>query len=750
MRFSSIRSRLLFPLIIFLIITGFYWKLTLTRQFDWVWGPDLAQQVLPWFEEEARQLQHSELPLWDPHTWNGQPMLGQAQPGTAYPINWLLFLMPRSHGHMSRGVLQWYFIAIRFMAALFCYLLCRDLGRSRPGSLLAGLVFSLASYIGTTDWPQMVNGAVWAPLVFLFLLRAVRGYRPLVSAALSGAFMGTAWLAGHHQVPIYITLAMSGTWLYFALRRGRIDWNIAKLAAVCLIFMFLVGALQILPAQEYGKLAKRWAGADHELRWDEPVPYYVHKMYATNPMGLLGILVPGFAPHSDPFIGVVAFSLALLAIGLAWKEPSVPLFAAVAIGGIVYTLGPNSIFHGLIYSVVPMVEKARVASMAGVIWGFGTAVLVSFGADYFGAESHSLWARRMVLGILGFGLISFFLLLGAMFATKMSWGSDDRVVLTVLIAIVLAALLYAWRTGNLTPNTALVLLTMLMLFELGNDSGYTFPDRHDKERESYLEKITSNTDIADYLHQKPGPFRVEVETEALSANWSNYNNFDMIKALCASVTINVMNTEFFTWQNRLLFGVRYTISEKRPLNDSQDVFTGASGLKVWENPGAFPRAWAVHEVFKIKEPGEGRVFINDHLGDLRSKAFTESDPVKLQPCSGADQVAVSKYAAESLNITADMACEGMVVLSDTWFPGWKATVDGKPAGIQEVNLAMRGVVVPQGHHQIAMRYRPASVYVGAALTALGWLGAIALIFFGPIGHLTYAPNTGTMQSRNVF
>src|SRR6266404_614268 len=89
-------------LLLFLIVTAFYSKLVFTNQFDWLWGPDLAQQVLPWFEDEARQLQHSQFPLWDTHSWNGQPLLGQAQPGAAYPLNWLLRLIPRQNGHILK------------------------------------------------------------------------------------------------------------------------------------------------------------------------------------------------------------------------------------------------------------------------------------------------------------------------------------------------------------------------------------------------------------------------------------------------------------------------------------------------------------------------------------------------------------------------------------------------------------------------------------------------------------------------
>lgn len=729
---SVANSRLVFPVLIFLILAGFYWKLTLTTQFDWVWGPDLAQQVMPWFEEEARQIQHHELPLWDSHGWLGQPLLGQAQPGTAYPLNWLMFLVPRVHGHIHRTTLVWYYVIIHFMAGLFCYLLCRDLGRSRPASLIAGLVFALAAYVGTTDWPQMINGAVWAPLVFLFLLRAVRGHRSLVSAALTGAFLGTAWLAGHHQVPIYITLTMSFTWLYFILRKGYIDWNIVKLAAVCFLFVFLVGALQILPAEEYGHLAKRWAGAEHELSWKEPVPYFVHRQYAMDPMSLFGILIPGLNRHSDPFIGIAAFSLALMAVTLCWRQhAAVRLFGAIALGAIIYSLGANSVFQGFLYAALPLVDKARVPSMATSIWGFATAVLVAFGIDHFGLVSNERWSRRINLAVTAFAVIAWLMLLLAMFIDKMSWQVDDRVGITILTALLLAALLYAWRTANLTRNAVLTLLAMLVLFELGNDAAFAFPSRNETDRLSYVTKVTSDPDIAAYIHAQPGVYRAEAQTDKLASTWTEYYNFDAIPTLTASVLENVHEMEFHNWQNRMLLGVQFTVSEKPPLDNSQEVYTGQSGLKLYINPGAFPRAWAVHEMVHANNLNEIRVAINDHLGDLRAKAFTVEQPLALKPCNAADQVDIAHYRAERVDITANMGCDGLVILSDSFYPGWKATVDDKPVQIRQVDIALRAVQVPAGKHQIVMRYRPASVYLGAFLTAMGWLGALALVWLGP-------------------
>lgn len=66
----------------------------------------------------------------------------------------------------------------------------------------------------------------------------------------------------------------------------------------------------------------------------------------------------------------------------------------------------------------------------------------------------------------------------------------------------------------------------------------------------------------------------------------------------------------------------------------------------------------------------------------------------------------------------------MVILADTYFPGWQATVDGKTVKVYQPYGVLRGVVVEKGTHLIEYRFRPLSVQLGAGLTLLGFIGAI--------------------------
>lgn len=714
------------PAILLLICVGFFWKIVLTDQYTWLETPDLAQQLLPWFRFQAAEVHAGRIPLWDPYLWGGQSLIGQAQPGAAYPLNWILFLLPLREGRIRLGYLHWYFVLIHFMAALFCYWLCRDLKRSRAASIIAGLAFGLGGYMGTTDWPQMLNGAVWAPLVFLFLLRATRGERPVASSALSGLCLGMAWLSGHHQIPIFITLAAAGVWLFFAFKSGRLELKMVRFGAIFILFFVLTSGLQTLPAYEYGRLAKRWVGASEAVGWKDPVPYSVHDNFSLRATSLLGIVIPGYHRHADPSIGLVALSLALLGVALGWNSLPVRIFGAVAAGGILFSLGRNNVFHGILYAIVPMVEKARNVSMAVFIFHFGIAVLIAYGIDSYLKEERAPWQRRMWIGLTVYCSVVFALLAGLVLAQKPP--GDDRFVVSAFVALLFAMVLYGWRRGSVSHTSACVLTAGLMLIELNNFCGIYWPNKYDKDRISYLKKMTEYTDIAEFFLAQPSPLRVQLSDQEIPYNFGDWHGIDQYGGYLASLPANLVRFDPYNARVISMFGVNYSVSRNPPRPDQEEVFTASNALKVFRNTDAFPRAWVTHEAVEAHSEGEAARFINDANFDLRKKTFLFGPPPRLETCQGDDQVRMLERTSGSLALEASLTCRGMVLLGESYFPGWKATVDGVPAKICEANGMIRGVVVEKGRHKIEMRYRPGSVYLGALMTLSGLLGAAILSY----------------------
>jgi hypothetical protein len=716
------------PFLLLLVTIGLFWKLVLSGgQYTWLSSPDLSSQVLPWLNLQARLWQQHVIPLWDPYNWGGQPLVGRTEPSVMYPLNWLLFALPLDAGRLSLTALNWYYVLTHFMGALFCFFLCRDLRRSVAASILAGAVFGMGSYLGTTGWPQMVNGAVWGPLVVMFFLRATRGQRPLRSAALSGAFLGVSLLSGHHQIPTFVMLLIGALWIYYLAASG---WRVRHYAAIAAAFggmAFLTGAAQLLPSIEYARLAVRWVGSRGDpIRWGESVPYLVHSNWALNPVSLLGIVLPGIHPYTNPYVGFTVVALALIAVAVLWARQDVRVFGGVAVGGFLFALGGASVLHGVIYALVPMAEKARNASMAAFVLGLGLAVLAAFGLDALTEEREraAKLARRIATACwISAGLVYLGVFAVYLANPGLAFGLG-RLAAGAVGALLAGALLMAAGRGAISLRAARCLLVLLVIHELGNVAGFDF--LHRDQGWQYLDQLNEHADIAGFLSEQPGLFRVHVERADIPYNFGEWYDIEECNGN-SGVTANIFAVNGERNAHALL-GERYSIRRKPASPDQAPVFTGKSGIGVFPSPDAFPRVWAVHEAKSVATPAELSRELAQPLSELRRRVPLYEAAPKLDSCSGSeDNVRLVERATNQTVIQANMACRSMVILADTWFPGWQAEVDGRPATVYEAYGFLRGVVVDPGDHRVVFRYSPASVKWGAALSALGLLCAALLL-----------------------
>jgi uncharacterized membrane protein YfhO len=105
--------------------------------------------------------------------------------------------------------------------------------------------------------------------------------------------------------------------------------------------------------------------------------------------------------------------------------------------------------------------------------------------------------------------------------------------------------------------------------------------------------------------------------------------------------------------------------------------------------------------------------------DPQTAAIVVKQTPALENCSNEDDSILTPiHQPNFIHLQARMECRGMVIVTDSFFPGWRATVDGKSTPIYEVDGGVRGIVVEKGAHEIDMKYRPWTVFGGGAMTLL--------------------------------
>jgi len=726
------------PLLVLLLLTlAFYWKLALSLQFTFLDTPDLAYQVLPWYQHQARALGNGEFPLWDPNQWSGQPLVGQMQPGAAFPLNWPLFLTPLKNGYLDLFYVHRHFVLMHFLAAVFMYGFCRQIGSSRFAAVLAGAAFSFGGYLGATPWPQMLHGAMWIPLIFLFFHRLVDqgwGRAALSNAALCGASIGLSILSGHHQAPLFTGLALSGVFVYFLYRGGTSRRKLAALFAVVILFAALLGAAQMLPAWEYGARAYRWVGTDQPVRMQEPVPYYAQYNYGIFPLSLLGTLFPKAYLTTDPFLGFVCLSFAFFAVVAGWRETQVRLYAGLAMGALAYAIGHYSLFHGLLYSLTPFLDKAGSPGHAIFIFQFAALALCARGLDLFlgppqAAGQH--WRERIVKALVSIGLLGWALLFWLYLNLKMETNSGDHVALSSLVALLLAALLHALHQGNLASRAWQLAVILLMMFELSIANYFFLSHQDDPKRALHLKKLTEHAGLLAYLKAQPGPFRFDVASpQDFPANLGDWEGLENTRGYLASVSADLFDFLGWDWtRSTLVLNTVYIIARAPTRPQQREVYVDPSGWKVFRNEDALPRAWVTHQLRQARDSREaGQIFRSADFNPRRETILIGgSIPApRIEPCASDSTVQITRRRAHRLEALSRTSCPGLAVFAETHFPGWQARLDGHPVPIYAPFGALRGVAVPAGEHTIAFLYRPASVYAGAAISLLGLLGCGAL------------------------
>ena len=210
--------------------------------------------------------------------------------------------------------------------------------------------------------------------------------------------------------------------------------------------------------------------------------------------------------------------------------------------------------------------------------------------------------------------------------------------------------------------------------------------------------------------------------DSLGINWYN----SIFQYLHLSDALNLTNTQY------VIEGKDFELSSLT--NDLQPI-AEHNGYTLYKNLSAFNRAFMVYHYIIADSDQQALDLLRTYSVRLNKVAIVFQQDVQGMPMTagtqGTSAVTFIKYTPGYIKLSCTTSQPGLFFISDTYFPGWHALVDGKKMKIIRADYALQGIWLSQGTHTIELNYDPASFKYGALLSIIGILSLIgfALIVF---------------------
>jgi hypothetical protein len=158
------------------------------------------------------------------------------------------------------------------------------------------------------------------------------------------------------------------------------------------------------------------------------------------------------------------------------------------------------------------------------------------------------------------------------------------------------------------------------------------------------------------------------------------------------------------------------------MNAPKDVF-------LYRNASVMPRAFVVSGYRVAPLPEDAKAILQQDSFSPEKEAIV-SRPVDFPSVAWgkAGSAEIKSYEPSTVTIDASLNTDGLLILSDTYYPGWKAYVDGTEKEILKVNFCQRGVVLPPGKHRVTFSFESATARGGFKIT-IGSILIVGLLLF---------------------
>jgi len=715
--------------------------------------PDTIRQMYPWKTAVIESLRIGKLPLWNPYNFSGSPLLANFQSSALYPLGLLYMTLPQIDAWTVLVILQ------PLLAVLFTYLFSRKIGMGELGSWLASLSYGFSGYMAVwLEYNTIGHVVLWLPL----LLLAIEHLRERPRALWLGVFIlahAMALLAGHPQVYAY---ACAFTLLYGLFRSKKSMWPYLAGATVLGIG---ISSLQLLPGIE---LVMNAARSPHD-------PGNLFAKILIHPGQLFAMPFPNLFGNpatrtywpTDTFIGkVTTIGLVPLFFTLSAlrRKDTVSKWFTLATLATILLLTTNPLTQVLYRVPIPLLTSSSPTLMSFLL-AFSLSVLCGLGLDFWMRDKHSIKKLlRRTLEVIGlFGLL--FIGTKLPFTPELSLHAGVAIRALIYGGLISAATLGLFWVAIAFPKTRRYAIALLLIVHIADlfvffnrfnpfvPKDLVFPEHkiithlQSLSPDRYWGYGTANIaanfasqyrifspEGYDPLYPKwYGEFLYTYRTGELMEIFDNATRSD------AAISSQFGDGGLSNVTKRKILSalsVRYILDRVENASSEQTYPTAIinktndiDDWAIYENTTALPRAFVAGRTATYTNTKNFTdTFFSPDFNPLTT-VLLPADKQAAEGTPAAGLAVITSYEPERITIKTDSTVSGTLILTDTYYPGWIATVDGRPTKIEKANWTMRGVVVPAGNHEITMTYKPISVRIGLLLSTLSiFISAFLLLY----------------------
>lgn len=681
-------------------------------------------------------------PFWMPTYFSGQPLAGNPLAGFHYPPNWLHAALPTETAFAALA------LAHVWLGALGMFALMRvGAGLSASGAMLSAVVFAfgprLAAHLGAGH-VSVVYAWAWVPWAAWAAL-AARTWRDgwRLGLALAAAFLADV------RMGYYVALAVAAIGFVRAAvslqRRGdRTPFARGVGVAVAATLAFAGGAAFLaLPLAELLRQATRAALSPREAM-----------ALSLPPAALLGTVLP-LEPATHEWVTYLGFPVAAASVAALWGARRKAAWAlwAGAIVSAALAVGANTPLYAVALHVLPGLGLLRVPARFWILSLGCFAALAGMGVDALSHIHPDAGARRW----LGLALSAVLVLMGGLGGFMALAGLGSGAAYVRLGIAVAAVVLLALATQARATRVAAVLILCVVFADA------VIAARAWWRLATVDEVVAPGSEIAAYLAHLPDRGRVYSPSYSIPQQTAWFHGLEtadgvdptqlrLYRAFMAraggyedtgySVTIPPFPSgkpEESALRGgapdaRLLGLLNVThLATAFPVDEAGWVFVEqVGGVYVYRNAQAMPQAWLVHQVQVV---GDNEALRRLGDVDLGRQAVIPPEYARHAVVAGSDEVAdavrIAARSPNALELDVRASAPGVLVMSEVWYPGWRAWVDGEPAPVARADFLLRAVPISDaGRHTVRLAYAPAWLYAGAAISAATVLAYGVLLAVG--------------------